>query len=107
MGRAHGQSTRSNATRRLLRTTAAVNPSGPRYFGAQAPNRRVTMVNSTHWTSDAPIEPGWYWYRPRPHSEQILRIDDHGVVDSPREFDCIQATNLVGDWWTPQIQVPN
>jgi len=44
MARAHGQSTRSNATGRLLRKTAAVNPSGPRYFGTQARNRRVTMA---------------------------------------------------------------
>ena len=106
MGRAHGQSTRSNATERLLRTTA-VNPSGPRYFEAQARNRRVTTVNSTHWTSETPIQPGWYWYRARPHHALMLRIDNHGLVDSPGEFDCIQATNLVGDWWTPQIQVPN
>ena len=34
----------------------------------------------------------------------MLRIDEHGVVDSLGEFDCIQATDLVGDWWTPQIK---
>jgi len=37
----------------------------------------------------------------------MLRIDDHGLVDSPGEFDGIQATDLVGDWWTPQIKVPD
>ena len=64
-------------------------------------------VNSTHWTCDTPIDPGWYWYRARSHRAQMLRIDDHGLVDSPEEFDRIQATELNGDWWTPQIKVPD
>jgi hypothetical protein len=34
----------------------------------------------------------------------MLRIDEHGVVDSPGEFDGIQASDLVGDWLTPQIK---
>jgi hypothetical protein len=37
----------------------------------------------------------------------MVRIDDHGLVDSPGEFDGIQAADLVGDWWTPQIKVPD
>jgi len=37
----------------------------------------------------------------------MLRIDEHGLVDSPGEFDDIQAADLVGNWWTPQIKVPN
>ncbi len=65
------------------------------------------MANSTHWTAETPIQPGWYWYRARAHRALMLRIDEHGLVDSPGEFDDIQATNLVGDWWTPQIKVPN
>jgi hypothetical protein len=35
----------------------------------------------------------------------MLRIDDHGLVDSHGEFDGIPAAKLAGDWWTPQIQV--
>jgi len=35
----------------------------------------------------------------------MLRIDDHGLVDSHGEFDGIQASKLAGDWWTPQIKV--
>ena len=35
----------------------------------------------------------------------MLRIDDHGLVDSHGKFDGIQAAKLAGDWWTPQIQV--
>jgi hypothetical protein len=34
----------------------------------------------------------------------MLRIDEHGVVDSPEQFDCTRATDLVGDWWTPRIK---
>ena len=34
----------------------------------------------------------------------MLRIDEHGVVDSRGEFGGIQATDLVGDWLTPQIK---
>jgi hypothetical protein len=37
----------------------------------------------------------------------MLRIDDHGLVDSPEEFDGTMATDLIGDWWTPQIKVPD
>ena len=61
-------------------------------------------MKSTHWTSDTPIDPGWYWYRARSHRAVMLRIDEHGVVDSRGEFGGIQATDLVGDWWTPQIK---
>ena len=64
-------------------------------------------VNLTNWTSDTPIDPGWYWYKARSHRTQMLRIDDHGLVDSPGEFDDIPAADLVGDWWTPQIKLPN
>ncbi len=65
------------------------------------------MVSSTHWTPDTPIDPGWYWYRARSHRALMLRIDDHGLVDSAGEFDGFPATGLVGDWWTPQIKVPD
>ena len=34
----------------------------------------------------------------------MLRIDEHGVVDSPEQFDSTRAINLVGDWWTPRIK---
>jgi hypothetical protein len=37
----------------------------------------------------------------------MVRIDDHGLVESPGEFDGIPATDLVGYWWTPQIKVPD
>ena len=37
----------------------------------------------------------------------MLRIDEQGLVDLPEEFDRIQATDLIGDWWTPQIKVPD
>ncbi len=67
----------------------------------------MTMVSSTHWTSNTPIEPGWYWFRGRSHRALMLRIDDYGLVDSHGEFDGIPAAKLTGDWWTPQIQVPD
>ena len=35
----------------------------------------------------------------------MLRVDENGLVDSQGEFDGTQATDLVGDWWTPQIKV--
>ena len=59
---------------------------------------------TTHWTSNTPIDPGWYWYRAPAHRALMLRIDEHGVIDSPGESDGIQATDLVGDWWMPQIK---
>ena len=34
----------------------------------------------------------------------MLRIDEHSVVDSHGEFDGIEATDLVGDWWSAQIK---
>jgi len=37
----------------------------------------------------------------------MLRVDDHGLVNLPEEFDGIQATDLDGNWWTPQIKVPD
>jgi len=61
-------------------------------------------VKSTHWTSDTPIDPGWYWYRARSRRAVMLRIDEHGVVDSRGAFDSSQAGDLVGDWWTPRIR---
>ncbi len=67
----------------------------------------MTNVHSTHWTSDTPIDPGWNWYKARSHRALMVRIDDHGLVDSPGELDGIQAADLVGDWWTPQIKVPD
>jgi hypothetical protein len=36
----------------------------------------------------------------------MVRIDDHGLIDLPGEFEGTQAAKLAGDWWTPQIQVP-
>jgi len=67
----------------------------------------MTNGHSTHWTSDAPIDPGWYWFRARSHRASMVRIDDHGLVDSPGEFDNIPATDLLGGWWAPQIKVPD
>jgi len=29
----------------------------------------------------------------------MVRIDEHSLVDSPEEFDGIQAADLIGDWW--------
>jgi hypothetical protein len=37
----------------------------------------------------------------------MLRIDDHGLVDSHGEFNGTQAVDLNGDWYTPQITPPN
>jgi len=61
-------------------------------------------VKSTHWTSDTPIDTGWYWYRARSHPAVMLRIDEHGVVDSPEQFDRNRATDLVGDWLASRIK---
>ena len=62
------------------------------------------MVNYPHWTSDTPIDTGWYWYRDRLHPAMRLRIDKHSVVDSQGEFDGTQATDLAGDWWSERIK---
>ena len=35
----------------------------------------------------------------------MVRINDHGLVNSHGEFDGIPAADLVGDWWKPQIKV--
>ncbi len=51
--------------------------------GLWSSGRILPMVSSTHGTSDTPIDPGWYWYRARSHRAQMLRIDEHGRVDSP------------------------
>jgi len=37
----------------------------------------------------------------------MLRIDDHGLIDSPGEFDGIPAIDFVGDWWSAQIKAYN
>jgi hypothetical protein len=34
----------------------------------------------------------------------MLRIDEHGVVDSPEQFDRSRATDLVGDWLASRIK---
>ena len=68
--------------------------------------RAETNVNTAHWTSETPIDPGWYWYRAKSHRAVMLRIDDHGLVDSHGEFNGTQATKLVGDWYTPKIKPP-
>jgi hypothetical protein len=36
----------------------------------------------------------------------MLRIDELGLFDWPKEFDGTQATELIGDWWATQIKVP-
>jgi len=69
--------------------------------------RAKANVNTTHWTSDTPIKPGWYWYRAKSHPALMLRIDGHGLVDSHGEFGGTQATDLIGDWYRPQIKVPD
>ncbi len=63
-------------------------------------------MHHPHWTSDTPIKPGWYWYKEQSHRALMLRIDDHGLIDSPGEFDGIPAIDFVGDWWSAQIKVP-
>ena len=68
--------------------------------------RAETNVNTAHWTSETPIDPGWYWYRAKSHRALMLRIDDHGLIDSHGEFNGAQATKLVGDWYTPKIKPP-
>ncbi|MCH8136659.1 MAG: hypothetical protein IIB77_11825 [Proteobacteria bacterium] len=65
----------------------------------------MTMVDVTHWTSDTPIEAGWYWYKDATRGTSMLRIDDHGRVDSHGDFDRNLAKDLVGDWWIPRIKV--
>ena len=62
------------------------------------------MVGHPHWTSDTPINTGWYWYKDRLHPTMMLRIDEHNIVDSHGEFDGTQATDLVGDWWSARIK---
>jgi len=37
----------------------------------------------------------------------MLRIDGHGLIDSHGEFGGTQATDLIGDWYRPQIKVPD
>jgi hypothetical protein len=37
----------------------------------------------------------------------MLRIDGHGLVDSQGEFGGTQVTDLIGDWYRPQIKVPD
>jgi len=64
----------------------------------------LRIVNYPHWTSDTPIDAGWYWYRDRLHPAMMIRIDVHSVVDSQGEFDGTQATDLVGDWWSARIK---
>jgi len=55
------------------------------------------MENHPHWTSDTPVDTGWYWYRDQLHPE-------HNVVDSHGEFDGTPAARLVGVWWSAQIK---
>lgn len=62
------------------------------------------MMDSPHWTSDIPVDTGWYWYRDRLHRAMMIRIDEHSVVDSRGEFDGIRAAELGGDWWSAQIK---
>ncbi len=74
--------------------------------GSSPETQAETNVNTMHWKSDTPIDPGWYWYKSKSHRALMLRIDDHGLVDSHGEFNGTQATKLVGDWYTPQIRPP-
>ena len=62
------------------------------------------MVDPPRWTSVTPIDRGWYWYRDRLHRPMMLRIDERSIVDSPGEFDNLQAAVLVGDWWSARIK---
>ena len=62
------------------------------------------MHKTPHWTSNTPVEPGWYWYRAPSHTAEMLRIDEHSVIDSAGEFADVQAADLVGDWWSAQIK---
>ena len=66
--------------------------------------RILLMLHSPHWTSDTPIDPGWYWYRAPSHRATMLRIDEHCVIDSTGEFAGIQAEDLDGAWWSAQIK---
>jgi hypothetical protein len=36
----------------------------------------------------------------------MVRIGNHGLVNLPDELDGWQATELVGDWYMPQIKAP-
>jgi hypothetical protein len=74
------------------------------YSKKKLTQRGENNVNSTHWKTEAPIDPGWYWYRARSRRAQMLRIDSHGLVNLPEEFDGRRATELVGDWYMPQIK---
>jgi hypothetical protein len=62
------------------------------------------MVNAPHWTSAAPVNPGWYWYRDRSHPAVMLRIDSDSVINSAGEFDDLHAADLAGDWWSARIK---
>ena len=64
----------------------------------------MTMADYPHWTSDTPIDKGWYWYRDRLHPAMMLRLDEHRIVDSHGEFDGTLATDLAGDWWSARIK---
>jgi hypothetical protein len=62
------------------------------------------MVAYPRWTSVAPTDPGWYWHRDGLRGAMMLRLDEHGVINSPAEFDDIRAADLVGDWWSARIK---
>ena len=62
------------------------------------------MLNSPHWSSDTPIDAGWYWYIAPSHRATMLRIDERSVIDSVGEFADFQAVDLVGDWWSAPIK---
>jgi hypothetical protein len=62
------------------------------------------MHKQPHWTSNTPIDPGWYWYRAPSYPAKMLRIDEHSVIDSAGAFADRQATDLDGDWWSAQIK---
>ena len=63
------------------------------------------MAGQPHWTSRAPVDPGWYWYRDRLHRAMMLRINEDSVINSPGEFDDTRVADLAGDWWSAQIKV--
>ena len=67
--------------------------------------RMLLMLDSPHWTSNTPVDPGWYWYRAPSHRATMLRIDECSVIDSTGEFADFQAINLDGDWWSAPIKV--
>lgn len=61
----------------------------------------------SHWTTEKPTKPGWYWWKDIDRRERVVEIIDRGEgwLDASAVGLLWSVKNLAGEWQGPIVPV--